>query len=78
MTLKGLDALTLLVVILGGLNWGLVGIFDFDAVTMIFGHGGEETATSSAAARFIYGLFAAAALWQVGALFRGLLVREGD
>ena len=32
-----LDWLTLVLVIIGGLNWGLVGIFDFNLVSFIFG-----------------------------------------
>lgn len=32
-----LDWLTLVLVIVGGLNWGLVGLFSFDLVNFIFG-----------------------------------------
>ncbi|HMB65352.1 MAG TPA: DUF378 domain-containing protein [Patescibacteria group bacterium] len=35
--LTGLDWVALLLVIIGGLNWGLVGAFDFDLVATIFG-----------------------------------------
>lgn len=35
--LNVLDWLALVLVIVGGLNWGLVGIFDFDLVATIFG-----------------------------------------
>jgi uncharacterized membrane protein YuzA (DUF378 family) len=35
--MKTLNLLTLLLVIIGGLNWGLVGLFDFDLVRAIFG-----------------------------------------
>jgi uncharacterized membrane protein YuzA (DUF378 family) len=35
--LNVLDWITLILVIVGGLNWGLVGIFEFDLVAAIFG-----------------------------------------
>lgn len=35
--LNALDWLALILVIVGGLNWGLVGIFNFDLVATIFG-----------------------------------------
>jgi hypothetical protein len=35
--LKGLDFVALLLIVIGGLNWGLVGIFGFDLVAAIFG-----------------------------------------
>ncbi len=37
MKLKTLDIIALLLVIVGGLNWALVGLFDFDLVAFIFG-----------------------------------------
>lgn len=65
-----LNVITLLLVIIGGLNWGLVGLFDFDLVTAILGHGSAETATSSGAARVVYILVALSALYQIGNLAR--------
>jgi uncharacterized membrane protein YuzA (DUF378 family) len=38
--LSALDWITLILVIVGGLNWGLVGIFKFDLVAAIFGEMG--------------------------------------
>ena len=35
--LNALDWITLILVVVGGLNWGLVGIFKFDLVATIFG-----------------------------------------
>lgn len=35
--LHKLDFIVLLLVIIGGLNWGLVGLFDFDLVATLFG-----------------------------------------
>lgn len=60
-----LDLVTLALVIVGGLNWGLVGAFDFDLVSAIFGQGANETAPSSAISRIIYILVALSALWQI-------------
>jgi uncharacterized membrane protein YuzA (DUF378 family) len=68
--MRTLNAITLALIIIGGINWGLVGLFDFDLVTAIFGNGSAETATSSAAARVIYVLVAASALYQIVPLAR--------
>lgn len=38
--LSALDWITFILVIVGGLNWGLVGIFKFDLVAAIFGEMG--------------------------------------
>jgi uncharacterized membrane protein YuzA (DUF378 family) len=65
--MKSLNILTLILVIVGGLNWGLVGAFGFDLVAAIFGAG-------SALARLVYILVGLSALWQLGtltALMRG-------
>jgi len=45
--MKFINILTLVLVIVGGLNWGLVGLFDFDLVAAIFGGG-------SALSRIVY------------------------
>ena len=37
--MKSLNLVTLLLVIVGGLNWGLVGLFGFDLVATLFGPG---------------------------------------
>ena len=63
--MKALDLITLALVIVGGLNWGLVGLFDFDLVSAIFGEGADETARSSALSRIVYILVALSALWQI-------------
>ena len=70
--IKILNAITLLVLIAGGLNWAIVGIFDFDVVTALFGTDPHETARSSATARVAYILIGLSALWQIGALLRRL------
>jgi len=35
--LNGLDWITFILMLIGGLNWGLVGFFKFDLVAAIFG-----------------------------------------
>jgi uncharacterized membrane protein YuzA (DUF378 family) len=56
--MKSLNLVTLLLVIVGGLNWGLVGLFSFDLVAAIFGNG-------SLLARLVYVLVGLSALWQI-------------
>ena len=56
--MKAVNVITLLLVIVGGVNWGLVGLFSFDLVAAIFGAG-------SALSRLVYILVGLSALWQV-------------
>ena len=56
--MKALNILTLILVIVGGLNWGLVGAFNFDLVATIFGAG-------SPLARLVYVVVGLSALWQI-------------
>ena len=50
--MKKLDTLALVLTIVGGLNWGLVGLFRFDLVAAIFG--GMEFGKTNLASRIIY------------------------
>ena len=59
-----LDKLALILVIIGGLNWGSIGIFQFDIVGWIFG--GQLNIVS----RIIYTIVALAAVWCISLLFR--------
>lgn len=59
-----LDKTALLLTIIGGLNWGLVGIFKFDLVAWICGGSGTVIA------RIIYTLVGLAAIWCISFLFR--------
>lgn len=59
-----LDRIALVLAIIGGLNWGSIGLFGFDAVAWLFG---GQTAIFS---RVIYVVVALAALWCVSLLFR--------
>ncbi|RJP77069.1 MAG: DUF378 domain-containing protein [Candidatus Zixiibacteriota bacterium] len=55
-SLTGLDWTALILTIVGGLNWGLIGIFDFNLVAAIFG-------SMSILSRIIYALVGLSALY---------------
>ena len=59
-----LDKICLILVILGSVNWGLVGIFQFDLVAWLFG--GSDAIVS----RIIYTVIALAGIWCISLLFR--------
>lgn len=59
-----LDKIALIFVIIGSLNWGLVGLFEFDLVSWMFG---GSTAILS---RIVYTLVALAGIWTISLLFR--------
>ena len=59
-----LDRISLLLTIIGGINWLLVGLFQFDLVAFICG---GQTALLS---RIIYSVVGIAALWCISLLFR--------
>ena len=56
--MSALDYLAMFLLIVGGLNWALVGLFEVDMVATIFG-------TGSPAARLIYVLVGLAALYSI-------------
>jgi uncharacterized protein len=62
--MRALNVTTLVLIIIGGLNWLLVGLFQFDLVAAIFG--GQQAVVS----RIIYVLVGLSALWQLMPLFR--------
>lgn len=59
-----LDRIALVLAIIGGINWGSIGLFGFDIVAWIFG--GQMALIS----RIIYTVVGLAALWCVTLLFR--------
>ena len=61
------DRAALILAAIGGLNWGSVGLFGFDAVAWLFG--GQGAILS----RIVYVIVALAALWCISLIFR---VRE--
>lgn len=58
------DKIALTLLIIGGLNWGLVGIFSFDLVAWLFG------GTGAILSRVVYILVALSAVWCISLLFR--------
>ena len=63
--MRAINLLTLALIIVGGLNWGLVGAFNFDLVAAIFG-------PMSALSRLVYTLVGLSALYQIIPLLKGL------
>jgi uncharacterized membrane protein YuzA (DUF378 family) len=59
--MRALNVITLILVIVGGINWGLVGALDFNLVAAIFG---DMTPLS----RIIYCLVGLSALYQIGTI----------
>ena len=59
-----MDRVSLVLVIIGAINWGLISLFQFDLVAYLFG--GQGALVS----RVIYGLVALAGLWCISLLFR--------
>jgi uncharacterized membrane protein YuzA (DUF378 family) len=69
---KKLNAAAAILTIIGGLNWGLVGLFEFDLVAAIFG--GMQFGEVNLASRIVYtlvGLSAAYLASQLRTLIRG-------
>lgn len=59
-----LEKIALIFVIIGALNWGMVGLFQFDFVAFIFGGSGAMIS------RIVYTLIALSGLWTISLLFR--------
>lgn len=59
-----LDKICLILLIIGGLNWGSVGLFQFDIVAWMFG------SSASLISRIIYTVIALCAVWCISLLFR--------
>jgi uncharacterized protein len=63
--MRKLDIVAASLVLVGGLNWGLVAVAEFDLVAWIFGMDFGET---NAASRVVYGLVGLAAVYGIGSL----------
>jgi len=63
--MKLVDILAAVLLVVGGLNWGLVAFLDFDLVAFIFGMSFGETSILS---KIIYGLVGLSAIYQALAL----------
>ena len=59
-----MDKVSLLLVIIGAINWALIGVFQFDLLAWIFG--GQAAVLS----RVVYTLVGAAGIWCISLLFR--------
>lgn len=59
--MRGINTLALILLIIGGLNWLLVGLFSFDLVAALFG-------TMSTLSRIVYTLVGLSALWTLFAI----------
>ena len=59
-----IDKISLILVIIGAINWGSIGLFQFDLVAWMFG--GQGAIVS----RIIYTLVALAGIWCISMLFR--------
>lgn len=59
--MKIANFITLILIIIGGINWGLIGLFQFNLVDFIFG-------ADSILSRIIYILVGISALWSIGLL----------
>lgn len=68
--MKIVDRLALILNIIGGINWGLIGLFKFDLVAWIFG--GQDAVLS----RIIYALVGLAAIWCISLFFRNTIMDD--
>ncbi len=59
-----IEKIALILAIVGGLNWGSIGVFGFDLVAFAFG--GSDSAIS----RVVYTLGGLGAIWCISLLFR--------
>lgn len=60
--MKVVDTIALVLIIIGAINWGLIGIFNFNLVDTLFG-------TMSVLSRIIYTLVGISGLWGIKLLF---------
>lgn len=63
--MKIINKIALILCIIGGINWGSIGFFQFDIVAWIFG--GQDSMMS----RVIYVLVGLAAIWCISFIFNG-------
>ena len=62
MIMKIIDKIALILIIIGAINWGLIGLFNFNLVDFIFGD-------MSVISRIIYTLVGISGLWGIKLLF---------
>ena len=61
-TMKIIDKIALVLIIIGAINWGLIGLFKFDLVATLFGE-------MSVLSRIVYALVGISGLWGIKLLF---------
>ena len=59
-----MDKIALFILLVGGLNWGLVGLFRFDVIAWAFG------GSAAVISRLVYILVALSAVWCASLFFR--------
>ena len=62
LNMKIIDKIALVLVIIGAINWGLIGLFQFDLVATLFGE-------MSILSRIVYTLVGISGLWTIRLLF---------
>lgn len=67
-----LDKIALTILIIGGLNWGSIGVFQFDAVSWLFGGMGAVIS------RIVFVLVGLAAIWCISILFKDNAVSANE
>jgi len=67
--MRGFHAVILTLVIIGGINWGLIGLFDYNLVDAIFG-------TMTLMSRVIYTLVGVAAIWSIAFYGYGKVIQK--
>ncbi|MDI6715875.1 MAG: DUF378 domain-containing protein [Actinomycetota bacterium] len=68
--LNWLDWTALVLAIIGALNWGLVGFFNFDLIRLIFGTGSSPTAVVSTLSRIIFAIVGLGGLYSIYTLVK--------
>ena len=63
--MKALNLITLILIIIGGINWGLVGLFDWNLVAVIFGF-------SPILLKIVYIIVGLSGLWQIWPLVQSM------
>ncbi len=64
--MKIIDTVALLLIVIGAINWGLIGLFEFNLVDTLFG-------TMSLLSRIIYSLVGISGLWGLKILFEKMV-----
>lgn len=68
--MRAFNAIVLTLVIVGGINWGLIGLFDYNLVDAIFG-------PMSLVSRIIYTLVGLAGIWAIAFYGHDKVVQKG-